>query len=89
MAKPPAKSKKEIEEAADKARRAEVDAANKKKASVEAAKEAALAQTPLTDEEKAFITKVEPRMTEGRKVMQPSPAEILRYAKLLKRKDVK
>lgn len=83
------KSKVEIEAAADQARRAKVDAANKKRIKEEADKAAALAKTPLNEEEKAFIARIEPKMKEGRAVMQPSAAEITRYSQLIKRKDVK
>ena len=80
---------KAIEEAAEKARKAHVDAENRKKALREKAAEEVLANTPLTDEEKAFIAKTTPKLKEGRAIMQPSPAEILRYSKLVKRKNVK
>lgn len=83
------KSKVEIEAAADKARKAKVDAANKKKIKEEAEKAAALAKTPLNEDEKAFIDRVKPLMNEGRAIMQPSAAEITRYSQLIKRKDVK
>jgi len=85
----PAKSKVEIEAEADKARKAQVDATNKKKAKAAAEQEAKNANVPLNDEEKAFIARIAPKMNEGRMVMQPSPAEILRYSQLIKRKDVK
>lgn len=84
-----AKGKKEIEDAADKARKAKVDATNKNKAEKEAKNEAALAKVPLSDEEMAFIARIKPMMSEGRAIMQPSPAEIQRYARLIKRKEVK
>lgn len=83
------KSKVELEKEADRIRKAEVDAHNKKvaeKARTEAEK---MANIPLTDEERAFIAEIEPKMKEGRKIMQPSSAQILRYSKLIKRKDVK
>jgi hypothetical protein len=81
--------KKDIEEKADKARKAKVDAKNKSDADKAKADEDKLANTPLTQEEKDFIAEIGPKMNEGRKIMQPSPAEILRYSKLIKRKDVK
>ena len=87
--KPPAKSKEELEKIADKARKAKVDAENQEKIKKAAAEEAKLAKTPLTAEERAFITHIAPLMNEGRAIAQPSAAEILRYSKLLKRKDVK
>ncbi len=83
----PAKSKKEIEEEADKARRAKVDATNKKKAEEAENKEAELAKTPLNKEEKDFIARIGPQMNDGRN--PPPPADILRYSKLIKRKNVK
>lgn len=85
---PPAKSKKQIEEEADKARKAKVDARNKKRAEAAAKKEAEDANIPLNAEEKDFIARIAPKMNEGRAVNQPSPAEILRYSQLIKRKDV-
>ncbi|KKN73460.1 hypothetical protein LCGC14_0400350 [marine sediment metagenome] len=85
----PVKSKKQIEEEADQARRAKVDATNKKKAAKAAEGEAALAKVPLNAEEKAFIARIAPKMNEGRAVMQPSSADVLRYSRLMKRKDVK
>ena len=81
--------KKEIEDKADKARKAKVDAKNKEAATKAKAEEDKLAKTPLTDEERAFIAEIAPKMNEGRKIAQPSPAEIQRYARLIKRKDVK
>ena len=84
-----AKSKVEIEAEADKARRAKVDAANRRKIKEEADKVAAAAQTPLNEEEKAFIARVGPMMNEGRAARQPSSAEITRYSQLIPRKDVK
>lgn len=88
IAKPP-KSKKEIEEAADRARRAGVDEQNRKMAAQAKAKEAKLVNVPLTEEERAFIAEIAPRMNEGRQIMQPSSADILRYSRLKKREDVK
>lgn len=89
MAKSKAKSKKQIEDEADKARRVGVDAENKKRIKDAAQEEEALANKPLTAEEKSFIAEIAPKMNEGRKVMRPSSAEILRYSKLIKRKDIK
>jgi len=83
------KSKKEAEDIADKARKARADAANKKRIKEAADKQAALAKTPLSDAEKSFIARIAPRMNEGRAIMQPSPAEMLRYSQLIGRKDVK
>ena len=53
------------------------------------ANEDKLANTPLDAEELAFITRIAPLMNEGRKIAQPSAAEIQRYSRLIKRKDVK
>ena len=50
---------------------------------------ARLANTPLSKEEKAFIAKIAPMMNKGRSVDQPTAAQIGRYGRLLKRKDVK
>ncbi len=83
-----AKGKEELERLADEARKAEVDATNKKKVAEMAKAEAESADTPLNAEEQAFIARIAPRMNEGRKVLQPSPAEITRYSRLIKRKDV-
>ncbi len=88
-AKRPVKSKEQLEKEADIARRAEVDAANK--ASLKAAEDKAveLALTPLTPEERAFIERVRPKMNEGRRDLQPSPAEITILSRLLKREHIK
>lgn len=83
------KSKEQLEKEADTKRREAVDAKNKKDAETTAAAEVELAKTPLTDEEKAFCARIAPMMNEGRKVARPSAAEITRYSRLLKRKDVK
>lgn len=82
------KSKQAIDEAADKARKAKVDRANKKKAEAAAKKAAEMSETPLNAEELAFIERTAPKLKEGRAIMQPSPAEMLRYSELIKRKDV-
>jgi hypothetical protein len=81
--------KKEIEDKVDKARKAKVDKANEKIAAKAKTEEEKLAKTPLTSEEKAFIAEIAPKMNEGCKIAQPSPAEIQRYARLIKRRDVK
>lgn len=82
-------SKKEAEEAADKLRKAKVDEENIKRQKLAEAEEAKLAKVPLTLEERAFIAEMTPKMNNGRQIDQPSPAQIGRYARLLKRKDVK
>lgn len=87
--KKPVKSKEQLEKEADIARKMAVDEENKAAAAKAKKEEDALANTPLNDEEKAFIAEVAPKMNEGRKLAMPSSADILRYSKLLKRKDVK
>lgn len=86
--KPPVLSKEEAEKRADIARKKAVDAANKAMAAEAAKAEAELANTPLNDEEKAFIARIRPMMNKGRPVDQPSSAEITRYARLVKREKV-
>lgn len=87
--KVPPKSKQQIEEEADKARKAKVDATNKKRAEDAAEQEAKTACVLLNDEELAFIARIAPMMNKGRMVDQPSPAEILRYSQLKKREGIK
>lgn len=84
-----AKSKVEIEAAADKARKEKVDIENKKRAKLAEEETARLANTPLNEEEKAFIAKMAPMMNKGRLVDQPNAAQIGRYGRLLLRKNVK
>lgn len=81
-------SKEELEKKADIARKAKVDADNKKRAAEAAEAEAKLANTPLNDEERAFIARIRPMMNKGRPVEQPSPAEITRYSRLIKREKI-
>lgn len=88
-AKAKAKGRKQIEDEADKARKAKVDADNKKKAAKQAKKEAAEALEPLTAEESAFLKEMAPKMNEGTAARQPSSAEMLRYSQLIGRKGVK
>jgi len=83
------KSKEQREKEADIARRAAVDAANKKTAKALSDKEAAEANIALNNEEKAFIARVASKMNEGRAIARPSAADITRYARLIKRKGVK
>ena len=83
-----AKSKVEIEAAADKARKANVDKENKRRAKLAEEENARLANTPLNKEEKAFIAEIAPKMNKGRSVDQPSAAQIGRYGRLLLRKDI-
>ena len=83
------KGKKQIEDEADKARKAKVDADNRKKAAKMVRDETALAKKPLTAEESAFLKEMAPKMNEGTAAMQPSSAEMLRYSQLIGRKGVK
>jgi len=84
-----AKSKVEIEAAADKARRAKVDKENQRRAKLAEDEKEKLANTPLNQAEKAFIVEMAPKMSMGRAVDQPTAAQIGRYGRLLLRKDVK
>lgn len=81
-------SKEELEKKADIARRARVDADNKKRASDAAKAEEKLAKTPLSSEEKAFIARIRPKMNMGRPIDQPDAADITRYSKLIKREKI-
>jgi len=83
-----AKSKKQIEEKAESLRKEAVDRANIKKAEEQKAIDEAEANKPLTDEELAFIARIEPMMRRGRQIEQPIPAEVFRYSRLVKRKNV-
>ena len=83
------KSKKQIEEEAEKARKEEVDGSNEKLLADRAAREASLAKVPLTDEEQQFVNEMKTRMNCARDIDKPSAAEILRYSQLLKREKVK
>ncbi len=84
MAKGQAKGQEQLQSEADVSRRKGVDAKNRKDAAeLETAAEK-LAGKPLTAEEEAFITRIAPMMNKGRHVEKPSPADITRYAKLLK-----
>ena len=84
-----AKSKMELETAADKARKAKVDRENQKKAKMANEEMARMADTPLNQEEKDFIAEMAPKMNKARAVDQPNAAQIGRYGRLLLRKDVK
>ncbi len=85
----PPMSMEEKEKIANKLRKKKVDAENKKKAADAATAEEKLANTPLNQQEVAFIARIAPMMNQGRQIAMPSPADITRYAKLLKRKGVK
>lgn len=74
---------------AERARKKAVDAKNKKAEAENQADIDKLANTPLTDEERAFCLEIEPKMNKGRRDERPCSADILRYSKLIKRKDVK
>ena len=83
-----AKSKKQVEEEAEKSRKAAVDKVNRDKAEEAKKKEEAEALVPLTAEELAFVNRIAPRMNKGRAIDQPPSADILRYSRLIKRKNV-
>ena len=91
----------EIEAKADEIRKKKVDAKNKAKAAEDAEKEEALSGVPLTQAEKDFVEKIGAKLN-GRKYQQdgqqvrsarmdslPSTQDMLKYSKLVKRKDVK
>ncbi len=94
-------SAQKLEQMADKNRKGQVDAINKAKAVADSNDEKKMATVPLTQEEKDFMAEVEPKMNGGsrqengqrvvtaRMTSMPASADILRYSKLLKRKDVK
>lgn len=84
-----AKSKQQIAEAADKARRAKVDEKNKQAAEDVRADMDKLANTPLNPEQLAFCQDVASKMNKGRRDEGPCPADILRYSKLKGRMDIK
>jgi len=84
-----ADGKKELEEAADKTRKAKVDKANKKAAKDALKLAEANADKPLSKAEKAFVKKIAPKMNCGRTCDKPSPADITKYARLLSRVNVK
>lgn len=71
------------------ARKKEVDAKNTKDAAKAKADIDELADTPLTEEERAFCLDIEPRMNNGRKIEMPCSADILRYSKLRGRVGIK
>jgi len=83
-----AKGVQQLQDEGDKARRKGVDALNVKNEKKQKSEAAKLAKTPLTDKEQAFIAMIEPKMNCGRAVDKPSAAQILRYSKLVKRKDL-
>lgn len=82
------KGKTAAEAAADRARKKAVDTRNEKEIKTQEKAETELADTPLNAKELAFITRIKPMLNYGRAIDQPSPAEILRYSQLIKRKDV-
>ena len=84
-----AKGQAQLQEEADNSRKKLVDAKNKaaaKKIEDDAKK---LAGTPLNAEEEAFIARIAPKMNKGRHVEKPCPADITRYARLVKQKGSK
>ena len=82
------KSQVQIEAEADKARKKKVDRDNQRRAKMAEDEKERLANTPLNQEEKAFIAEMAPKMSKGRSVDQPNAAQIGRYGRLLLRKDV-
>ena len=86
--KPAAKGVQQLQDEGDKARRAGVDALNKEIAANQKKAAGELADTPLNDEEQAFVARIALRMNCGRAIEAPSAAEILRYSKLVGRVDV-
>ena len=82
----PVKTKEDLEREFDDKRKAQVDSDNAVAAKVEETKQEKLANTPLTEEERAFIAKIRPLMNKGKH--GPSAAAITRYSKLLAREDV-
>ncbi len=85
---PPLKSKVDLEVEAEKIRKAAVDKANKEVADKAARDKIILSNIPLTNEERDFLVSTAAKMNKGRKVDQPSPAEILKYSKLIERENV-
>lgn len=86
---PAAKGQEQLQAEADQRRREAVDAKNIADEADRLAAEEAVAGKPLTGEETAFITRIAPMMNKGRHVEKPSPADITRYAKLLKQEASK
>lgn len=72
----------------DAARKDRVDVKNQEKEIEREAEEDALADVPLTTEERAFCDRIGARMNVGRRQNTPAAADILRYSKLKKRYDV-
>lgn len=72
----------------DKARRKQVDIANKKQAAKDKAIAEKVASTPLNAEERAFCEKIAAKMNCGRHVEKPQSADILRYSKLRGRMEI-
>ncbi|MCK5609117.1 hypothetical protein KAR91_45000 [Candidatus Pacearchaeota archaeon] len=83
-----AKGKAQLQKDADIARRKAVDAKNAADANREKKAAEKLAKTPLTEKEQAFVVKIAAKMNNGRAVDAPSSAEILKYSKLVGRKDI-
>lgn len=85
----PAKSQEQLEQEADERRKKAVHATTVAKAEEEKAKQEALANKPLTAEEKEFVARIGARMNDGRRVSMPASADILRYSQLKARENVK
>ncbi len=84
-----AKSRAQLEQEGDDARKRKVDTDNKKAVRKSDDEQTVLAETPLNPEEKAFMAEVGPKMNKGRRVDMPSSADILRFSQLKARADVK
>ena len=81
-------TKEELEHKAEESRKAAVDEGNAKIALQRKEKQDALANTPLTDNERAFIAETKPKLKYGRRDLMPSPADMLRYSQLIQREKV-
>jgi len=84
-----AKGQQQLQDEGDKARKNGVDAKNRADAKRAATIAAKLAKTPLTDAEQVFVGLIASKMNNGRHVDKPSAANILKYSKLVGRKDIK
>jgi hypothetical protein len=85
---PEAKGMAQLQADGEKAHRAKVDKFNAEQATQDAIERAELAGTPLTEAEQAFVAKIALLMNKGRAQEAPSQAEVLRYSKLVGRKDI-
>jgi len=83
-----AKGVEQLQNEGDRARRKQVDAEYKKDAAKRKSDAAKLANTPLTDVERAFCEKIAAKMNCGRYVDMPCGADVLKYSKLKGRLDI-